>query len=68
MKTTFISIAVILCCISMSGCKSRPNIQVIETDTQESECRQEGLFGAFSDMSFIWEGWFYSTNKVETIK
>ena len=57
-KILFIAL-VLAACI---GCKTK----IITVDGTKNE--EATSFGAFNDERYIWEGWSFSTNRVQTIK
>lgn len=63
---SFIKISLIVASVFIAGCKSGmddKNIQVIHTDGNSGV-----VSGDFSGERYIWETWFFSTNRVNGVK
>lgn len=58
-SSVFMSIGLI------SGCKSKPHIQVIQPQTIVTNTVQAG---SFNSERYVWEGFIFSTNQVKEAK
>lgn len=63
MKKLFI--AMILLSVICAGCNTK---NIVSSTGNESTNSTQSAFSAFNDERYIWEGWSFSTNKVQTTK
>lgn len=52
----------ILAIASCIGCSTK------HSNVDEKRSNETSSFNAFNDESYVWEGWSFSTNKVDNIK